>query len=534
VSAAAGVVGARAAAGRPPLVQAHAPDTTTELAPISRIELIPRDVFDPIPHNRFAGLHRLANTIHIRTREGTIRQQLLFVPGGPWKDELGHETARNLRALDFIDPDAIRAHRVGDSVVVTVETHDLWSTAPQLNFESSGGRYFGSVGVTEHNLLGFGKSLSFLYRSDNHGITRLIGYDDPNVKGGRHQLHYEASDGTEGASQGISFGLPFYAQQVRLAYNADAGRLTRVVHLFANGGEAANLDERIERSDWWWGKRVGGGDGVITRFIPSFELFDRRLGPTRAEPGAPPEFQGGEEDIRIRRLAAELVVWHPHYLELTDINRMGRVEDFDIGTTGSIKAGFAPKAFGSTQDEGYMRLVLGAGTAGRFGFGLLGLSASGRLTPEPAELVQTLDVRAYVLPSSNQALVFAAVGVAGQKVMRDFQVVVGGLNGLRAYPVEAVAGHRLWRFNAEHRWNAPLQHWQLLRIGTATFFDAARGWGPGSEGASWYRDAGVGLRFTVPQFGVSDALRIDVAWPIQPTINGRHEAVLTVGSSQAF
>ena len=62
--------------------------------------------------------------------------------------------------------------------------------------------------------------------------------------------------------------LPFYAQQVPVAYNANASRNTRVVHLFENGHETANLDERIEHSEWWWGAKVAG-DGVVTRLIPS-------------------------------------------------------------------------------------------------------------------------------------------------------------------------------------------------------------------------------------------------------------------------
>jgi len=38
----------------------------------------------------------------------------------------------------------------------------------------------------------------------------------------------------------------------------------------------------------------------------------------------------------------------------------------------------------------------------------------------------------------------------------------------------------------------------------------------------------------VRTWGLRDVMRVDVAWPIQPTRDGGHAAVLTFGSSQAF
>jgi hemolysin activation/secretion protein len=150
------------------------------------------------------------------------------------------------------------------------------------------------------------------------------------------------------------------------------------------------------------------------------------------------------------------------------------------------------------------------------------------------ETIGQLDARWYQQPTTDHTLVLAARGVAGNNVPRDFQVIVGGLNGLRAYPVAALAGTRVWRLNAEDRWTVGERFWESVTLGAVAFVDAARAWGPGSDGSDWYVDAGTGVRISLPQWSLGQALRIDLAWPIQPARDGGHRAVLTFGSSQAF
>ena len=45
---------------------------------------------------------RVADRLHIRTREEIIRQELLFAPGDPLDKEAIAQTERNLRALVFL------------------------------------------------------------------------------------------------------------------------------------------------------------------------------------------------------------------------------------------------------------------------------------------------------------------------------------------------------------------------------------------------------------------------------------------------
>jgi hypothetical protein len=225
-----------------------------------------------------------------------------------------------------------------------------------------------------------------------------------------------------------------------------------VASLFQSGGEIAELDVRNHESELWAGIGRERHDGTIVRVIGSVFMLDRHLGPTRLEPGAPPDFAGGDEDLRLRRIAAEVRVWHPDFIVREDIERIGRKEDFDVGNSAALKLGYAPEFLGSTANEGYARGDADAGARLGRDFGYAHASLSMRLRRGPLEVIRRLDARWNHKWRPGHVLVLSAFGMGGTDVQRDFQVVVGGLNGLRAYPVQALAGTELVRLNAEQRW----------------------------------------------------------------------------------
>lgn len=506
---------------------------SAEGLPIARVHVIPRNIFDPLPGRRFNVLYLLANRLHVRTRERTVREQLLFGPGDRWSESEGRETERILRGLRFLTPEQVEARRDGDSAIVTVVTRDIWTTALEFNLESADGKQYGSVGFTEHNLLGLGKAFSLGYQDEPSGRSRDLSVDDPSVLGSHMRIHYAAGDGSSGATDQLVAGVPFYAEETPHAYGVSRYRASSVARLYQQAGEVANLDERLEETEVSWGtghKRLG----LVRRLVYSFLVRDRRLGPTRLLGDAPPEFTGGEEDLSLRRFALEGQLWRPRFVERINVNRMTLIEDFDLGASAALKLGVAPERLGSTSDEGFAQLRLSAGGENALGFGWVSASASSRYRRQPHETVAQLSARWLCQSDSRRTLVLAAYGVLGSNVDRDFQAVVGGLNGLRAYPVHALAGHRLWRLNLEQRWTIGQNYYDLLALGAVVFADGARVWGPGSAGAGWYTCAGAGLRLSLPRWSPNQILRVDMAWPVSPTRDGKRDPVLTFGSSQAF
>ena len=502
---------------------------------IRSVDIRAHNVFDPLPDGPFRFVGRVANRAHVRTRGRVVREQVLLHRGDVWTAERGRESMRLLRTLDFLDPLSIRAIPVGDSVDVQVDTRDVWTTQPEVNLERGGGRLFGAYAFTENNLLGFGKSISLGYREDPIGITRSIDYSDPGIMGSRVQIHVSGARSTSGASDTYEIGQPFYSTDATATFGAAASRTSGDAHLFQNNAEVATLGQHVEDVLLYAGRgwREGGG---ILRTTLSFESLNRRLGATQVAAGAnpPSSFIGPEESLRLHQAAVEVRLWKPRFIERRGVALADRIQDFDLGPSFSLKLGAAPKAFGSSSSYGAFRARFDTGIETPFGIGLLRSSIEGRWRRSPEEVIETAQGRWIWQGSPWHTLEAAALGSAGTRPPRNYQTVVGGLNGLRAYPVHAVAGKRLLRWNVEDRHALVRDLFQFMTIGSAVFVDGARGWGAGAEGTDWFHDAGFGLRIAPPRAAIGPVIRADVAWPLSPTRDGKRDAVISIGSSQAF
>jgi hypothetical protein len=502
--------------------------------PISRIGIETRGIFDPLPPGWLAPLYRLADKLHVRTRQATVRNQLLIVPGEPWSEDHARENERSLRSLDIFNSATVVGRSSGDSTLVTVETHDAWTTSPQFNLERGGARTYGSFQFSERNLFGRAKYIALAYREDPTGISRSIELADPSVMGSHVRAAGVTSGGTSGTVNAASLELPFYAEDAPVTLGARAERVAAEGRLYDSGVEAAVFARRIETVTLFagLGRRR---NGTVTRLTGSFLVSDRRLGSSTLAPNAPADFAGGEEILRLRRLALEVRVWHPRFVERIGVDRLDGIEDFDLGHSLTIAGGLSPRALGGTIDEGYAGARIATGFAHGAGFALLRLAGSTRLQAGTREAQGQVDVRWVDQRFTRRhTLVLAALGARGWRTTRDFQLVVGGLNGLRAHDVHALAGDRLWRLNAESRWVIARDVLHLVSFGAAGFWDTARTWGPGSGGAPWQHDAGVGLRLSPPRSALNRVVRLDIAWRVSPHGPGPREAVFSFSSSQAF
>ena len=108
-------------------------------------------------------------------------------------------------------------------------------------------------------------------------------------------------------------------------------------------------------------------------------------------------------------------------------------------------------------------------------------------------------------------------------------VSLGGMSGLRGYPVRAfyLFGGDLIQANIEYR-SAPLR-WSFLHLGAVAFYDS------GSVHSSideiiWRHSMGLGARILFPQFNRS-VFRLDVATPLNEPGWG---FILSIGSRQGF
>ena len=506
-----------------------------EGVPIRRVDVNCLDIFDPVPGGRFSGFYRNANRLHVRTRSGTVRSRLLVAPGQPWTADRIVESQRLLRDLEYVEPSVIRSRLFADSVDVLVETHDQWTTQPELNLERGGGRTFGSAGFNERNLLGLGLGVSLAFRNEPTGHTRTAILNGRRLFGSQLEGQFKAGTGSGGVSNSISLRDPYASLDDTRSWTVSWMRYTAEQLLFKSGSVAARFPFRFEsaRVEYSVGGRLA--DGLVRRYSAGFSLYDRRYGVLVPESGVAVAFAGGQEELKLRWPYARVTFWKPHWIERRGVEQFDPVEDFDVGSLVSMESGLVLRMLGSRADEGTALLRLQSGReTRRFGFGFAHGDLATRIRGGPRETRARLDARWIQQPRLDVTFVVAALCEATDRPEREVQTVVGGLNGLRAYPVQELAGTLLWRFNAETRWIAAREAWNLFSLGGAAFMDAARAWGPGGDREPWHEDAGFGLRLSLPHASLHQVARFDLAFPLSPTRDGRREPVFSFGSSQAF
>ena len=506
-----------------------------EGATIRRVDIHCLDIFDPVPEGSFSPVYSGANKLHVRTREATVRSQILIAPGQVWTADRVLESQRLLRDLEYVEPEVIGSRLVNDSVDVRVVTHDQWTTQPELNLERGGGITYGSIGLTERNMLGVGLAMSLLFRSEPTGRTRSFETTGRRLFGTQLEAQAKAATGTAGVWNSYYVLDPFRSFDDTRSWTTSWSRSDADQFLYENSLVSAVFPfvVRGAQAEYAFGRRAT--DGVVRRLALGMALHDRHYGPTEFSPLSTIDVAAGEEELNLRSAYLRYTQWNPVFIERRGIELFDPVEDYDVGALASLEGGMALRALGSTADEGIVRVRLNAGQeTRRFGFGYARGRFSTRLRRVPIETLAQLDARWIQQPNENVALVVAAHGEVAADAPREVQSVVGGLNGLRGYGVQALAGTQIWRFNGEARWVGARNVLSLASVGGAAFVDAARAWGTGSDDAPWHHDAGFGLRISFPHASLHQVARFDLAFPLSPTRDGRRTPVFSFGSSQAF
>jgi len=522
-----------------PRAVASAEDSDTVIAAPEGIRIASilcerRGVFDPPPPGTLGAIFHFADRLHVRTRETTIRGQILLQPGEAWSVARAEESERKLRALDIFDVVKIDARRVADSAVVSVHTRDSWTTSPEFQLQRGGGHTYGSVELSERNVLGLAKFISIAYREAPEGISRSLEATDPAIADTRVRASFFAANGTSGVFNTVGIELPFYAEDTRYAMGSRVVRADNTVRLYSDGDQAAEFPRYNRRIEAYAGLGERD-DGTIRRLTASWLTLDRRFGPSLLAPGAPPEFDGSFEFLHLRRFALEGRMWRPHFVERTQVDGLVGIEDFDLGGLVALSGGFSLEALGGSDNEGYAALRFSLGTdRRRWGFGWVQAQGTTRILDGPVESIGQIEGRWINQAIPRHTLVLAALGAGGYKTARDFQLVVGGLNGLRAHSVHALSGDEMWRLNAESRWLVGPDLFQVFSLGAAAFWDAARTRGPGSGDPPWQHDVGVGIRLSLPGSSLARVARFDVAWTVSPAGPGPRLPVFSFSSSQAF
>jgi hypothetical protein len=128
------------------------------------------------------GIGRALDKLHVRTRDRTIRRQLLFAAGDTVDTLAVAESVRRLRHDRYLRDVELSGVRCRGAVDLVVTTRDDWSVKPKVQVRSAGKS---EIGLTERNLLGSGREMSLHVRTQQGRVGLGVSLNDPWFLGSR-------------------------------------------------------------------------------------------------------------------------------------------------------------------------------------------------------------------------------------------------------------------------------------------------------------------------------------------------------------
>ncbi len=482
-----------------------------------------QNVFDLSNPKEDNALFRLANRLHIVTRERVIRQQLLVRPGDAYSQRLIDESERLLRRNEFFYDARIRPIRYADGVVdLRVTTRDLWTLMPGLSISRSGGENRARVSLSETNLLGRGARVKLAYTDDVDRESTSLEYFDRNLGDSWLSLLLHYSDNSDGETRRFRLQQPFYALDTRRAFGVDWFSGEAETRFYDLGNEVAEYRSDLRFASVFHGWSAGLRDGWVRRLTAGFAWDERRFSETAGR--ELPQLLPADREFVYPWIAVELL--EDRFQTSNNRDQIDRTEDFYLGTRVAARLGYAAESFGSDRDAWIASLSAstGFGSMERCAL-LLASTLSGRV--DEGRVVNALwqvDSRYYRQLSSRSLFFTTLSGALGRRLDLDNPLQLGGDSGLRGYPLRYQVGDKRMLATVEYRYFTDWYPFRLARVGGAVFADAGRTWGDNPAGGGsigWLKDVGLGLRFMPTRSSGRDVIHLDIAFPLDgdPTID---------------
>lgn len=488
-------------------------------ASIRAINLRIENVFNTSNPQEDKRLYRWANRLHRRTRPHVVENILLFEPGDALDSRLLEESERLLRAQRFVsetDITAIDYDMATNSAVVDVWMRDSWSLEPDAKLSRGGGENEYGIGITDDNLFGLGKSLTVTYQSDVDRDERIFEFSDPNLYGSRMRLNVSIADMSDGRRFGFGSGRPFFALDSRWSVFGNVLDDERVDPIYELGEILDRFRHDTRFVSIEGGRSRGLVSGTARRWLAGF-TYEEDLFQAAANHD-PPLLLPEDRKLVYPWVGVNLVA--DDFRQVTELNDIGRTEDIALGLDLLAKIGFATTGLGSDRNATILSFAANKGWEPGGPGRLLLIQTSATARKESAGIrnsIVTVGGQYYRRNFRNGLFSTFLRTVLANSLDLENQVLLGGDNELRGYPLRYQSGERSTILTVEQRFFTDWYPFRLIRVGYAFFLDAGRVWGDDprntSELGTLY-DVGVGLRLASPRSSSRSVVHVDLAFPI--------------------
>lgn len=505
-------------------------------------------------------LYSTANSLKINTREKVIRRELLFKEGDKFEAFQIEESERVLRSLRYLRNISIIPKIDGEFVDVDVYAQDAWTLIPYLSFSAgSGSTDQLAFGVTESNILGYGKRAELLYRDQDGRESIEAVWDDQRVLGSKNNLLIAYFDRSDGYEYLTSAGKPYRSLKDIYAWNLSLRTLDNVGKLYGAGEERYIFGQDKLDLGAWYSFAKGDPDSLIHRFTLGYDYFDYSFREATAQDYSDADVDPSEvtNDPSLlpsnRRFSYPFMAYSrivPDFVSHAYVDRFDRVQDFNLGNVFDAKLGYAAEAFGSSRDAAIIGLNNSDGfrvSERSFVRGELG--AAGRYESSGIEngLLRGELKYVYLLGPKylgnkfigNHTLITSTSLNYGYNLDGEREFYMGSSDGLRGYDSRTFYGDKSFVVGAEDRFHLYENLLELISLGGAFFVEAG-----GATDASLkklfeddiYGDFGVGLRVGFPRSSGGRVLRLDLAVPFRDGPDGSNgfEVRLSIQGGQVL
>lgn len=459
-------------------------------------------------------LYRWLNRFHINTRPHVIRSQLLFAPGDLLDPDQLAESERLLRTMRYLGGAQVVVDEVcGDEVAVAVFTRDIWTTEPEFSVGVAGGESKQGLTLSEDNVAGTGNALSVGYRKDPDREAWMVDFASPHLFNTRVNLNLGFASFSDGEQYYLNLQQPFYSLRTRYAMGVSISDIKLAQIIRYREAELGQYDHRAELAELFVGTALHISRNTTHRLLAGFtrevHSFDADLDSPFAF--TPDNFEDQYPWLEYQYLENEYAIYR-------NFNLLHRVEDVAVGANVRWRLGYGGASFGN--DEDVVRSELEYTNAVRLGaVQVVEIEVGAHVRHYPgasdqSEHWQSLDVGYHFLQGDKRRWFAGLRFDYGDNLLPHREFTTDQALGLRGYPLDYQRGDRRYLISLEKRYITDWHLLNLLRVGTAVYFDIGRAWSGRYADNGHLANFGLGLRLSSSKARIGNVVHVDVAFPL--------------------
>ncbi len=503
---------------------------------IGQVKVVVDNVFDLDDPKEDTWYAKTADALHIDTHPGAVRDELLFTPGQPVDARIIYESERRLRALSFLRYAVITpVSCTGDTVDVEAHVKDAWTLKFNLSFAHVGGQSTYNTSFEDVDFLGTGKTVALGHVTDTQRTGNQLSYGDPALFGSRWTLDAVYQHLSDGSVRSMDVGQPFYEDQTPWSLFGHYLDQEQDLNFYDHASLAWRAEDVQHDDELDWMRLLSWKDDAGTRAGFSYLYQDFAYGPLQTFPNvvlpmpslAPRRFSGP---------LATFEYFQDRYATFTNLALIGRAEDYNLGWDTNVQAGYLGTAFGTSVPAWFYSLNSSYG-ADVHGDTLLLANASltGRREPHAdRDVLGNLTFTIYNQTFGAHTIVLHGILDVSLHPDPEYQLYLGGLQGMPGYPNYFLIGDRRWQMTLADRVLTQTRIFNTYQVGFSVYGDA--GQIREFETGNWSQtlaDAGIALRLGDIRSAYGGVIYVTFAWPLVK-MPGANERQFVIGNIVNF